>query len=104
MCWAVGHARVRCVGAGNNIRSVYESLVFLFGVHPFDVGDVLLLDNKDWYKHGLLPPPLPSPLLPPTSSFAISYSADYHNLRCHTAIMQLSGRKVDAFGTSRLAI
>eukprot|EP00208_Stichococcus_sp_RCC1054_P005886 CAMPEP_0206144266 /NCGR_PEP_ID=MMETSP1473-20131121/23556_1 /ASSEMBLY_ACC=CAM_ASM_001109 /TAXON_ID=1461547 /ORGANISM="Stichococcus sp, Strain RCC1054" /LENGTH=1146 /DNA_ID=CAMNT_0053540037 /DNA_START=541 /DNA_END=3978 /DNA_ORIENTATION=- len=35
---------------GNNIRSVYESLVFLFGVHPFDVGDVLLLDNKDWAK------------------------------------------------------
>lgn len=35
-------------GAGNNIRNVYESVIFLFAVHPFDVGDVILHQDKDW--------------------------------------------------------
>lgn len=33
---------------GNNIRNIYESIIFLFVVHPFDVGDVLLLEDKNW--------------------------------------------------------
>lgn len=33
---------------GNNIRNVYESVIFLFAVHPFDVGDVILHNDKDW--------------------------------------------------------
>lgn len=28
---------------GNSIRNVFESVVFLFVVHPFDVGDALLV-------------------------------------------------------------
>ena len=28
---------------GNNIRNLYESVIFLFIVHPFDVGDCLLI-------------------------------------------------------------
>ncbi len=39
---------VRFFVAGNNIRSVYESVIFLFAVHPFDVGDVILHNDKDW--------------------------------------------------------
>ncbi|KAK9823582.1 hypothetical protein WJX72_003976 [[Myrmecia] bisecta] len=34
---------------GNSIRIMYESVIFLFVVHPFDVGDVLLV-NGDWCK------------------------------------------------------
>lgn len=29
-----------------SIRNVYESVVFLFGVHPFDVGDVLVIADE----------------------------------------------------------
>lgn len=32
---------------GNSIRNVYESIIYLFVVHPFDVKDVLLLQNGD---------------------------------------------------------
>lgn len=28
---------------GNSIRNIYEAVIFLFVVHPFDVGDALLL-------------------------------------------------------------
>lgn len=40
---------------GNNIRSIYEAIIFLYAVHPFDVGDVLLLDGKDWCAATSLP-------------------------------------------------
>lgn len=30
---------------GNSIKTVYESVVFLFVVHPFDVGDALLVPD-----------------------------------------------------------
>ena len=30
---------------GNSIRNVFESVVFLFVVHPFDVGDALLITD-----------------------------------------------------------
>jgi hypothetical protein len=32
---------------GNNIRTIYESVIFLFVVHPFDVGDALMLHGTD---------------------------------------------------------
>jgi small-conductance mechanosensitive channel len=28
---------------GNSIRNIYEAVIFLFVVHPFDVGDALLI-------------------------------------------------------------
>ncbi|KAK9829569.1 hypothetical protein WJX72_006541 [[Myrmecia] bisecta] len=34
---------------GNSIRSVYESVVFLFVVHPFDVGDGVLVGQSQDY-------------------------------------------------------
>ena len=34
---------------GNNIRNLYESVIFLFVVHPYDVGDVLLIDTV-WHS------------------------------------------------------
>jgi small-conductance mechanosensitive channel len=34
---------------GNSIRLIYESVVYLFVVRPFDVGDVILLGpTQDW--------------------------------------------------------
>lgn len=35
---------------GNSIRSIYEAVLFLFVVHPYDVGDWLLLANGDMVK------------------------------------------------------
>ncbi|KAL6757038.1 hypothetical protein V8C86DRAFT_3026394 [Haematococcus lacustris] len=35
---------------GNSLRAIYESVIFLFVVHPFDVGDVLQLANGDIVK------------------------------------------------------
>ena len=36
---------------GNNIRNMYEAVIFLFVVHPFDVGDVLLMGaDQTWCK------------------------------------------------------
>ncbi|KAK9844135.1 hypothetical protein WJX81_005562 [Elliptochloris bilobata] len=35
---------------GNSIRNLYEAVIFLFVVHPFDVGDVLLLGNGEWHQ------------------------------------------------------
>ena len=34
---------------GNSIRTIYESVVFLFIVHPFDVGDGILLGVSQDY-------------------------------------------------------
>ena len=31
---------------GNSVRSVYENVVFLFACHPYDIGDVLFLDDN----------------------------------------------------------
>lgn len=31
---------------GNSIRTVYECVVWLFVVHPFDVGDTLLIEGQ----------------------------------------------------------
>ena len=34
---------------GNSIKSIYEAVVFLFVVRPFDVGDAVLLGPaQDW--------------------------------------------------------
>ena len=34
---------------GNSIKAIYESVVYLFVVRPFDVGDVILLGPaQDW--------------------------------------------------------
>ena len=34
---------------GNNMRSIYEAVVYLFVVHPYDVGDAVLCGpNQDW--------------------------------------------------------
>lgn len=30
---------------GNSIRTTYESVIFLFLAHPYDVGDALLLEG-----------------------------------------------------------
>ena len=30
---------------GNSIRNIYESVIFIFGVHPFDVGDALFINE-----------------------------------------------------------
>ncbi|PNH11269.1 Mechanosensitive ion channel protein 10 [Tetrabaena socialis] len=35
---------------GNSIRSIYEAVLYLFVVHPYDVGDWLLLANGDMVK------------------------------------------------------
>ena len=34
---------------GNNIRNLYENVIFLFVVHPYDVGDVLLVEGV-WHQ------------------------------------------------------
>lgn len=34
---------------GASIRNMYESVMFLFVVHPFDVGDALIINN-DYHK------------------------------------------------------
>ena len=39
---------------GNSIRNLYEAVIFLFVVHPFDVGDVLLMGaDQTWCKVGV---------------------------------------------------
>lgn len=30
---------------GNSVRTVYESIIYLFVVHPFDVGDKIVVDS-----------------------------------------------------------
>jgi len=37
---------------GNSIRNIFESVVFLFVVHPFDVGDALLVTDPSNAKDG----------------------------------------------------
>ena len=32
---------------GNSLRNMYESVIFLFVMHPYDVGDALFI-NSDW--------------------------------------------------------
>ena len=32
---------------GNSLRNLYEAIIFLFVIHPFDVGDALFV-NGDW--------------------------------------------------------
>lgn len=40
---------------GNSIRNIYEAVIFLFVVHPFDVGDVLLLGaDQIWVQVSIL--------------------------------------------------
>lgn len=34
---------------GNSIRTVYESIIFLFVIHPFDVGDAIVV-HDDYYR------------------------------------------------------
>ena len=38
---------------GNSIRAIYESVVYLFVVRPFDIGDAILLGPaQDWCTVG----------------------------------------------------
>ena len=66
-----------CIVAGafvfaNSIRTIYESVVFLFVVHPFDVGDGILIGTGlDYYVVSTqYPAPLPS-LLPLLASVQV---------------------------------
>ena len=34
---------------GNSIRTIYESIIFLFVIHPFDVGDAIVV-HDDYYR------------------------------------------------------
>ena len=39
---------------GNSVKTVYESVIYLFVVHPFDVGDKIIVDSvtskvRLWY-------------------------------------------------------
>ena len=41
---------------GNSIKTVYESVIFLFDVHPFDVGDGIQIGTAtDYYVVRCLP-------------------------------------------------
>lgn len=33
---------------GNSIRQLYEAVIFLFVIHPYDVGDWLLIDGLQY--------------------------------------------------------
>jgi hypothetical protein len=35
---------------GNSIRNMYEAVIFLFVMHPFDVGDVLMGLDGSWLQ------------------------------------------------------
>lgn len=30
---------------GNSVKTVYEAIIYLFVVHPFDVGDKIIVDS-----------------------------------------------------------
>jgi len=53
---------------GNNMRSIYEAVVYLFVVHPYDVGDAVLVGpQQDWctvIHTPYTPPPFPVCLSP----------------------------------------
>ncbi len=54
---------------GNNMRSIYEAVVYLFVVHPYDVGDAVLVGpQQDWCTVRLMLPL--SPLQPPHLALA----------------------------------
>ena len=55
---------------GNNIRNIYESCLLLFVVHPFDVGDVMLLDRDQWCQ------------VKPTNCLPLPEDVDKDALRC----------------------
>ena len=44
--WCMAHTPHHPARAGNSIRTVFECVVFLFVVHPFDVGDTVLLGGE----------------------------------------------------------
>lgn len=33
---------------GNSIRQLYEAVIFLFVIHPYDVGDWLMIDGNQY--------------------------------------------------------
>ncbi len=35
---------------GNSIQNMYEAVIFLFVVHPLDVGDVLMGQDGSWLQ------------------------------------------------------
>lgn len=35
---------------GNSIRQLYEAVIYLFVIHPFDVGDWLLFDGINQFQ------------------------------------------------------
>jgi hypothetical protein len=54
---------------GNNIRNLYEAVIFLFVVHPFDVGDVLLMGaDQTWCKVG--------------TNYLVQFQGQNHLLKC----------------------
>lgn len=36
---------------GNSVKTVYESIIYLFVVHPFDVGDKIIVDSVSSKVH-----------------------------------------------------
>lgn len=36
---------------GNSLKTVFESIIFLFIIHPYDVGDRLLIDTVEVIKY-----------------------------------------------------
>ncbi len=36
---------------GNSIRQLYEAVIFLFVIHPYDVGDWLLMGTSQYQVH-----------------------------------------------------
>lgn len=36
---------------GNSIRQLYEAVIFLFVIHPYDVGDWLLMGTAQYQVH-----------------------------------------------------
>lgn len=55
---------------GNSIRTAYENMIFLFVVHPFDVGDILLVDGE---SHVVYKMKLANTILEQSSGIRVSY-------------------------------
>ena len=81
---------------GNSIRNVFESVVFLFVVHPFDVGDALLVadpqDSAAGPQYHLVGPPpafltLSPPPPPPECSHVRTHRCTHAGAHARTAML-----------------
>lgn len=55
---------------GNSIRTAYENMMFLFVVHPFDVGDILLIEGETYVVYKMK---LSNTILEQASGIRVSY-------------------------------